>query len=49
MNLDKLNNSNAGIGEHIQLTAQHHKLTAHAADGFAIVLAKVGYGLEVGC
>src|SRR4051812_41336361 len=35
------------IREQFKATAQHHELAANLADGFAIVLPKVGYRLEV--
>src|SRR6267378_2294608 len=38
---------NARFAEQLKTSAQHHELTADLADGFAIVLAEVGYGLEV--
>src|SRR5436305_1338863 len=38
---------NARFAEQLKATAQHHELTANLADGLAIVLAEVGYGLEV--
>src|SRR5882757_6598967 len=38
---------NARFAEQLKASAQHHELTADLADGLAIVLAEVGYGLEV--
>src|SRR5471032_2584421 len=38
---------NARLAEQFKASAQHHELAANPADGFAIVLAEVGYGLEV--
>src|SRR5438046_5633412 len=40
-------NRDARLGEEFKAPAQHHKLTADPPDGLAIVLAEVGYGLEV--
>jgi hypothetical protein len=40
---------NNGAGEQAQLAAQHHKLGTHRPDRRAVVLAKVGDRLEVGC
>src|SRR5205823_419683 len=38
---------NARFAKQFKAAAQHHELTADLADGLAIVLAEVGYGLEV--
>src|SRR6476660_8187074 len=38
---------NARFAEQLKAAAQHHELTADLADGLAIVLTEVGYGLEV--
>jgi hypothetical protein len=38
---------NARFAEQLKAAPQHHELTADLADGFAIVLAEVGYCLEV--
>src|SRR6476646_3013762 len=38
---------NARFAEQLKTPAQHHELSADLADGLAIVLAEVGYGLEV--
>jgi hypothetical protein len=38
---------NARFAEQFKAAAQHHELAADLADGLAIVLAEVGYGLEV--
>ena len=38
---------NTRFAEQFKTAAKHHKLVANPADGFAIVLAEVGYGLEV--
>src|SRR5882757_4283832 len=38
---------NARFAEQLKAPAQHHELTADLADGLAIVLAEVGYCLEV--
>src|SRR3954447_16222413 len=38
---------NARFAEQLKTAAQHHELAANPADGLAIVLAEVGYGLEV--
>src|SRR6267378_445772 len=38
---------NARFAEQFKTAAQHHELAANPADGLAIVLAEVGYGLEV--
>src|SRR5882724_10491083 len=38
---------NARFAEELKAPAQHHKLTADPPDGLAIVLAEVGYCLEV--
>jgi hypothetical protein len=38
---------NARFAEQFKASAQHHELTTDLADGLAIVLAKVGYCLEV--
>src|SRR5205823_14358194 len=38
---------NARFAEQFKVAAQHHELAANLADGLAIVLAEVGYGLEV--
>src|SRR6476469_5586583 len=38
---------NARFAEQLKATAQHHELAADLADGLAIVLTEVGYGLEV--
>src|SRR6187431_2813594 len=35
------------FAEQLKASAQHHELAADLADGLAIVLAEVGYGLEV--
>src|SRR6266513_19493 len=40
-------NRNARFAEQFKAAAQHHELAAHLADGLTIVLAEVGYGLEV--
>src|SRR5512146_1963887 len=37
----------ARLAEQLKAPAQHHKLTADPADGLAVVLAEVGYRLEV--
>ena len=34
-------------GEQFKTAAQHHELAANPADGLSIVLAEVGYCLEV--
>src|SRR5215217_9086953 len=39
---------NARFAKQFKAAAQHHELAADLADGLAIVLAEVGYGLEVG-
>src|ERR1700691_5583735 len=39
---------NARVAKQFKSPAQHHELTADLADGLTIVLAEVGYGLEVG-
>ena len=36
------------LGKEVQLAAQHDELAAHGADGWAVVVAEVGDGLEVG-
>src|ERR1700682_5491712 len=38
---------NARLAEQLEAPAQHHELTADFADGLAVVLAKIGYRLEV--
>src|SRR6266853_5993192 len=38
---------NARLAEQLKAPAQHHELTADLADGLAVVLAEVGYRLEV--
>lgn len=38
---------NARFAEQFKAAAQHHELAADLADGLAIVLPEVGYGLEV--
>src|SRR6478609_6439418 len=38
---------NARFAEQFKAAAQHHELAADPADGLTIVLAEVGYGLEV--
>ena len=38
---------NARLAEQFKAPAQHHKLTADPADGLAVVLAEIGYCLEV--
>src|SRR5882757_4694265 len=38
---------NARLAEQFEPPAQHHELTADLADGLAVVLAEVGYRLEV--
>src|SRR5882672_4338491 len=38
---------NARFAEQFKSAAQHHELAANPADGLAVVLAEVGYGLEV--
>src|SRR5215203_4136903 len=38
---------NARFAEQFKTAAQHHELAANPADGLAIILAEVGYGLEV--
>src|ERR1700694_1834535 len=38
---------NARVAEQLKASAQHHKLTADLADGLAVVLAEIGYRLEV--
>src|SRR5207247_7325142 len=38
---------NARFAKQFKAAAQHHELAADLADGLAIVLAEVGYGLEV--
>ena len=38
---------NARFAEQFKASAQHHELAADLADGLAVVLAEVGYGLEV--
>src|ERR1700694_1899253 len=38
---------NARLAEQFKAPAQHHKLTADLADGLAVVLAEIGYRLEV--
>src|SRR5436190_12533872 len=38
---------NARFAKQFKAAAQHHELAADLADRFAIVLAEVGYGLEV--
>src|SRR5205823_4338922 len=38
---------NARFAEQFKTAAQYHELAANPADGLAIVLAEVGYGLEV--
>jgi hypothetical protein len=38
---------NARFAKQFKTAAKHHELTADLADGLAIVLAEVGYGLEV--
>ena len=38
---------NARLAEQLKAPAQHHELAADLADGLAIVLAEVGYRLEV--
>src|ERR1700692_887504 len=38
---------NARLAEQFKAPAQHHKLTAGLADGLAVVLAEIGYRLEV--
>src|SRR5476649_2714335 len=40
-------NRNARFAEQFKAAAQHHELAAHLADGLTIVLAEVGYRLEV--
>jgi hypothetical protein len=35
------------FAEQFKTAAQHHELAANPADGLAVVLAEVGYGLEV--
>lgn len=39
---------NDRLGEKIEVAAQHYELPAHAANGFAVVPAKVGNLFEVG-
>src|SRR3954452_426240 len=39
---------NARFAKQFKAAAEHHELTANLADGLAIVLAEVGYRLEVG-
>src|SRR3984885_2040615 len=38
---------NARFAEQFKTAAQHHELAANPADGLAVILAEVGYGLEV--
>ena len=38
---------NPRFAEQLKASAQHHELTANFANGLAIVLTEVGYGLEV--
>src|SRR5665647_449231 len=38
---------NARLAEQLKAAAQHHKLTADLADRLAIVLAEIGYRLEI--
>jgi hypothetical protein len=38
---------NARFTEQFKAAAQHHELAADLADRFAVVLAEIGYGLEV--
>src|SRR5258708_37267254 len=38
---------NARLAEQFKAPAQHHELTADPADGLAVVLAEIGYRLEV--
>src|SRR3979490_240895 len=38
---------NAGRAEQLKAPAQHHELTADLANGIAVVLAEIGYRLEV--
>src|ERR1700737_3443198 len=38
---------NARLAEQFKAPPQHHKLTADLADGLAVVLAEIGYRLEV--
>src|SRR5277367_4308145 len=38
---------NARFAKQFKTAAQHHELAANLADGLAVVLAEVGYGLEV--
>src|SRR5258706_4108131 len=38
---------NARLAEQFKAPAQHYKLTADPADGLAVVLAEIGYRLEV--
>src|ERR1700731_229860 len=38
---------NARLAEQFKAPAQHHKLTADLTDGLAVVLAEIGYRLEV--
>src|ERR1700738_3749618 len=40
-------NRNARLAEQLKAPAQHHELAADLADGLAVVLAEVGYRLEV--
>lgn len=35
------------LGEEIEVAAKHYELPADAANGFAVVLAKVGDGFEI--
>ena len=41
-------NGHDGLREQVQLAAQHDELAAHLADGWPVVFAEVGNGLEVG-
>ncbi|MOA53141.1 hypothetical protein D3C78_1765520 [compost metagenome] len=36
------------LGEEVEVAAKHYKLPADAANGFAVVFAKVGDGLKSG-
>ena len=38
---------NARLAEQLKASSQHHELAADLADGLAIVLAEIGYRLEV--
>src|SRR5947208_13444888 len=40
-------NRNACLAQQLKASAQHHELTADLVDGVAIILAEVGYRLEI--